>query len=370
MAQERKKRRIVLTSILKPVDDTRLFEKMGISLAGAGYDVFIVGFPSSRKPAHNNIHFIPLPFFHRLSIYRLRAKWQVLAKIFRLRPSIVVISTHELLLPVVILKVLTRTKVVYDIRENYYRNILYSDSFPLFIRRPLAAFVRFKEMITAPIVNHFLLAERGYVDEFSFHHSRWTVIENKAVNIPARTRKPGNQGVIHLLFSGTLAESTGVYLAIRLCQQLHQLDTQVTLTIIGYAALPLDRVKIKDAIKGHPYIKLIGGNQLVPHEAVAEQIMLADFGIISYPLARHIINSRPTKLYEYLSAGLPIIVESHWPWIAAHEDCRPFVFTDFTSPDLPKLLQELTNGSFYSMPAKDVTWASEAQKLIAVLEAL
>lgn len=369
MAQERKKRRIVLTSILKPVDDTRLFEKMGISLADAGYDVFIIGFPSSHKPVHDHIHCIPLPFFKRLSLSRVLAKWRVLSTVFRLRPSIVVVSTHELLLPAVILKALTSARVVYDVRENYYRNILHSKSFPALIRYPLASLVRLKETMTAPFIDHFLLAERGYDTEFNFHRPHWTAIENKAA-YSRQANRTTDRATIRLLFSGTLAESTGVYRAISLCQELHRMDERIHLTVIGYAALPEDQKKIKETVATHPYIKLIGGDSLVPHETVMEYLQQADFGIIAYPPAHHTINSRPTKLYEYLSAGLPIILERHWPWVKEFESCRPFVFVDFESPDLPKLLKEIREGQFYSNQPTDVTWTSEASKLLAVMNGL
>jgi hypothetical protein len=43
--QEIKKQTIVIASILKPVDDTRAFEKMAASLAGLGHQVFLIGQP-------------------------------------------------------------------------------------------------------------------------------------------------------------------------------------------------------------------------------------------------------------------------------------------------------------------------------------
>lgn len=42
-----KKRRIVLASILKPVDDTRMTEKLGATLAQVeGNEVYVIGYPS------------------------------------------------------------------------------------------------------------------------------------------------------------------------------------------------------------------------------------------------------------------------------------------------------------------------------------
>ena len=46
-----KKQRIVLASVLKPVDDTRMFEKIGKSLAREPkYEISIYGYPSNKPP--------------------------------------------------------------------------------------------------------------------------------------------------------------------------------------------------------------------------------------------------------------------------------------------------------------------------------
>ena len=51
-----KKQRIVLASVLKPVDDVRMFEKIGKSLSAiTGHDVFIIGYPSKAPGADPKI---------------------------------------------------------------------------------------------------------------------------------------------------------------------------------------------------------------------------------------------------------------------------------------------------------------------------
>jgi hypothetical protein len=368
VAQERKKRRIVLASILKPIDDTRIFEKMGVSLEQSGqYEVFIVGYPATAMPSYPTIRFIALEAFERLTLARLFARWKAFFKLYPLKPSLVVVGTHELLIPALLLKILSGTKIIYDVRENYFRNILYSGSFPWLVRWPLAMVVRLKEKWTAPFIDHFLLAEKGYDTEFRFHRPRWTLIENKALTAPhKREKKEG----IRLLFSGTLSESTGVFRAILLACELHRLDATVSLTIVGHAALHPVAEKIQEEVSGHPFISLVGGKNLVPHKVVMESIQNSDFGIIAYPLSEHTKNSRPTKLFEYLAAELPIITESRWPWLSEFEACQPFVIFDFQQPDYGALLGELRSKQCYTRSPENVTWLTEAPKLMEVLEKL
>ena len=370
MAQERKKRRIVLASILKPVDDTRMFDKMATSLANSGeYEVFIVGYPSSSSASVPGIQFISLTPFKRLSFRRWRAKWQVFRRVWSLKPSILIFSTHELLFPAVLLKILINTCIVYDVQENYYRNIILSGGFPRLIGWPLALLVRFQEKLLAPLIHHFFLAEKAYENEFKFHRGGWTVIENKA-QVPRLPRHYDSVKIpraIRLLFSGTLAESTGVFRAIALAKELHLLNPSISLTIIGHASLKADRERIHQEINSCPFIDLIGGDTLVPHLKILESIQNSDFGILAYPLSNHSLNSHPTKLFEYLDAQLPIILERHWLWTKTYEQYEPFAFVNFSKPDYTTLLHELETKKFYPKAPTEVSWNSEEEKLLKSL---
>ncbi len=359
-------------SILKPVDDTRMFEKMGASLARSGsYEVFIIGFSAISPPVYDGITFIPLPVFQRLSVQRIAAKWRAFWRALKLRPSIIIFTTHELLFPAILLKILTPVFIIYDVRENYYRNLLLSGNFPRMVRWPLALYVRFREKLLAPAVDHFFLAEQGYEQEFKFHRAGWTVIENKATyQQTAEHPREKVPGQIRLLFSGTLSESTGVFRAIALTKGLHQLDSSISLTLVGYAALPAERQRILKEVRTHSFINLVGGDRLVPHASLVKCFRRTDFGILSYPASDHTLNSRPTKLFEYLAAHLPIIVERNWSWIGQFSACVPFVFVNFSKPDYPSLLKELKTKAFYSHAPEGVTWGSEEAKLLKALEQL
>lgn len=367
MAQESQKRRIVLASVLKPVDDTRMTEKMGASLAATGlYEVSVIGYPSTGS-LPPGIRPVPLTPFKRISWARWLARWKVFWLALALRPNVFIFSTHELIFPALVLKVLLNTRIIYDVRENYYRNIRYSEGLPSLIRWPLAALVRFKEKLMAPAIDHFILAEEGYDKEFRFHRGGWTVIENKAI-ATALTRQNAVKEHLTLLFSGTLSESTGVFRAIDLASILHQHHPGVRLTIAGYAASGSVRQKLMASIKDKPFIQTIGIDRLVPHNEILALLPSVDAGLIAYFPLPHTINSVPTKLFEYLQARLPIITENHWPWVQRFDPYKPFVFVNFADPDVQSLLNALTNNSFYTQSPVGISWNMEASRLIAAIK--
>jgi hypothetical protein len=363
--QEIKKTRIVIASLLKPVDDIRMFEKLGQTLAEEA-EVQIIGYPNQASFNHPTITFHPLLPFNRLSFRRVAAPLKVFQMVLKIRPNTFIITTHELLWIGVLSKILLSCRLIYDVQENYGRNIFYTDAFPKPIRPLIAAYVRLKEWLTSPFVNHFLLAERGYEKELRFPGNKKTIIENKTKKQLTNTNKKNDKG-IHLIFTGTLAETTGVFTAIELAQQLHSVDSSVRLTLIGHCSHRPTLDKIRNAIVNKDFIELIGGDRLVPHSEITQQIQSAHFGIISYDMNPSIINSIPTKLYEYLGYQLPILMIDHQPWIELAKPNQAAILFSLPVEKPEVLLSQMKNHTFYTSAPQNVFWDSEAAKLKKVV---
>ncbi len=351
-----KKQRIVLASVLKPLDDTRMLGKMAMTLAGANhYDVFVIGFPAKSTPAHPNIHFIPLKAFDRMSWRRMMAPLRVLVKVIKVKPNVLLVNTHELLIVAVLIRILFGSKIVYDIRENYYRNILFTQVYPFGIRQVLAILVRLKEMLLGRFFHHFILAERGYKKEMTFFKDRFTILENKSLTQRARPVPSGHKGIA-LLFSGTIDISTGILEAIALAKDLHRCNPDVRLTVAGFCALQSVRRKILVACRDCDFIRLIGFDHLVPHERIMEEIQVACFGIIYYPPSPHTRNLRPTKLYEYMASQLPILTweNQHYAQEVMTQQAGLLVRTS-----AGQLLAEMNSATFYPRPINEIYWEGE-----------
>jgi hypothetical protein len=364
---------VVIASVLKPVDDTRMYEKFGLTLAGSGkYHVHVLGIASARL-THPSITQHPFGPFGRFSLQRIAAPWRILFLTLRLKPDIFIITTHELLYAAMIVRMTRKCRIVYDVQENYYWNILYTSAFPLIAKPFLALYVRAKEALSARFIDHFLLAERGYEQELSFPGNRFTVIENK-VRIPSeskRSRKsPGSDSTINLIFSGTLAEATGIFTAIDLAVKLHVIDDRIRLTIIGFCAQKGVLEHIRLLIQPRRFIKLIVRDRPIPHMEIFKHIQESDFGLITYQINPSTMNSIPTKLYEYLGFKLPMILVNHKPWV---DFCLPYhaaVVFDPAHPDGPAIYSEMMSKTFYVTDPDVVHWSSEEGKLLEVMTML
>lgn len=365
------KKKIVIASILKPVDDTRMYEKMGLSLAKTNkYNVNIIGFSVKNIPKEELITFHPIFNFPRLSAQRLFAGKKCYSLLKKLQPEVLIINTHELLLTGIWYKLFNKTKLIYDVRENYYRNILHTATFPRLVKPILASWVRFKEYLSHLFVNHYFLAEQYYEQEFSFTKGKSTVLENKyypLVNhIPIGER---DHSKLKLLFSGTLAKSTGVFHAIKLAKSLHAIDQSISLDIIGYSPIPQLTDRVNSEIKPLNYIHLIGGNELISHHEVITKIKEASFGIICYPYNKSTINSTPTKLYEYLANQLPIIIQNHPKWEAICNENLAGIVIDFESYVTENILESMQTHVFYPKGNNaQFLWRDEVKKMFNIID--
>ncbi|MBT1705404.1 glycosyltransferase [Chryseosolibacter indicus] len=366
---EVKKRKVVIASVLKPVDDTRMYEKLGISLASIpDVEVHVIGFPACSKSV-SSIKFHQLRFFKRLSAKRLFVPWKILSLTVKLKPALFIITTHELLLVSSIAKLLTGCKIIYDVQENYERNILYTNAFPPVIRGVISRYVGVKQLLLSRFVDHFFLAEKSYEQELSFLGNRKTILENKLMSAPINKRERKNHS-FNLLFSGTLAESTGVFTAIQIAIGLHQLSSKVRLTIIGYAAKGHTLKEIRQLAESHSFITLIGGDNLVPHKQILEYIDNSDFGIIAYPPNPSTAGSVPTKLYEYIGRQLPIILINHTPWVDFCKQYNAAVVFNYAEIDYPTLFNQMNQSDFYTIDPKEVFWQSEEPKLLKAVKTI
>jgi hypothetical protein len=187
-----------------------MLEKLAATIAKDDlYTVSILGYPTRKINPPVSIDIFSYTPFKRISTGRWLARFNFLKTVLRIKPKLLIITTHELLFTSLILKCLTGCKLVYDIQENYYRNIIYSKTFPTLIKHFVAFVVRLKEKSISPFIDHFLLAESAYKNELGFPGQRYTILQNKASRVALEAcvadKKSKKDNKTHLIFSGTLA---------------------------------------------------------------------------------------------------------------------------------------------------------------------
>lgn len=365
------KKKIVIASILKPVNDTRMFEKFGLSLGQTNkYEINIIGFSSKKYYNHLNINFYSLFSFKRLNFRRVFSPIIYFFTLIKLKPHLIIVTTPELLVACCVFKAFSKCKLIYDIQENYRSNILYSQVYPPIIKNFLAFSTRKIEIISAKCINHFFLAENSYKYELPFIADRYSIIANKYKELlPESGKREKDTDAVTLLFTGTIAKNYGILQAVEFTKALYLQDSKIRLIIAGYCQDVSLLNELKRRIAGCSYISLIGGDKLVPHEEILQLIKTANFGLVPYQPDPSIEKKIPTKLYEYLANQLPVILQSHPLWedfCAPYQAAIPIDFNHF-SPN--GILDQMKKKDFYAAGNRqNLLWQSEEVKLLKAVE--
>ncbi|MFD2720197.1 glycosyltransferase [Hymenobacter monticola] len=379
---------VLLASVLKPVDDTRMRGKFAETLLERPFtQVHVAGRAplASASDERARVHQHGIFEGSRLGLGRLAAQWRYGQLLRRLKPDVVFVHAPELLPLTLLWQRLARgRRFIYDIRENYALNVSTQQVYQGVVRRLLAAGLRWVEGLAARRAAAVVLAEASYADELTFLNlvpgGRVLVLENKYQPAPGEIQPirphalppPGQP--LRLLYSGTISELNGVWEAITLAEQLHAAwPGGVQLTIIGFCQQPELLRRLQDALaQKSAWLKLIGGAAMVPHAQIVADISRSHIGLLPYRPHISTERCRPTKLFEYLGHGLPVLASPNPLWGALLRQHGAGLEIDFAQPiDGPALAAQLRGSHFYpSGIPRDALWTSEGKKLWLLLDSL
>ncbi|RFP64923.1 glycosyltransferase [Hymenobacter lapidiphilus] len=398
---------ILLASVLKPLDDTRMLGKFGRTLAQRpGAQVHVAGRAAPQPPdLPTNLHVHELLRGSRLSLARLRAQWRYWELLQELRPTVVFVHAPELLPATVLWQWLGRGRhFVYDVRENYALNIQTQAVYPPWARNVLAGLVRRLETLAAARAAAVLLAERSYAAELPFaagvsvsdltpftlfppsksqkpatkSSKPVLIIENKyqpydAVPAAWPRRLPDVSEPLRLVYSGTISELNGVWEALRFAAHLRTVWPLAHLTIIGACQQPALLARLQAAVADGG-ITLVGGAALVPHAAVVAELRRSHLALLPYRPHPSTARCVPTKLFEYLGLALPLVLPPNPLWQPLAEAAGAGLVFDFQQTDYPpasELAAALQVGTYYPHgPPPLAFWEPEAKKLLALLDSI
>ncbi len=382
---------ILLASVLKPTDDPRMTGKLARTLAGTGVRVAVAGqaswVPASNPTTGAAIHQHPISGGGRQSWARLAAQGRYWRLLRVLRPALVVVGAPELLPLTLLWRRLGRGRqFLYDIRENYALNVRTQGVYGGLVRQGLAAGLRWVEGQAARAAAAVLLAEASYADELPFLRalpaSRVLVLENKYQPAPGEIlptsarAQPARSEPLRLLYSGTISILNGVREAVALARALGAAwPGGAELTIIGFCQQPALLAELQALATAEAgWLTLVGGAGLVPHGRIVAEIGRAHLGLLPYQPHPSTWRCRPTKLFEYLAHGLPMLVPDNPLWTELIHKHGAGLTVDFAAPAATagRLAQVLPTATFYpaGLPTDAVLWAGEGKKLGPLLESL
>ncbi len=312
------RRKIAILSSVHLALDNRVFYREARTLAGAGYDVTLIAV-HDRDVVKDGVRIRALP---RVARSRRPLLWRALYRMaLATEADAYHIHDPELLLLTPRLRRATGRPTIYDIHEANADFIAVKDYLPAVVRRPLAGLFRRLEPRLARGESGLIFADDAIAADFAafpgprttlFNYPGRDLIDRGAAAAQVTRTEP------IVLYLGGLERNRGAALMIAAFAEVVAEIPAARLLIVGHFMPPdlADEVRAAAAARGIAHAVTITGR--VPFENIGDYLSGAAVGWVAWqPVAKNRKNI-PTKLFEYMAYGLPI-VSSDLP------STRPFV---------------------------------------------
>lgn len=290
----------------------------------------------------------------------------------KVKPDIIIVNTHELLIVTLLYKILFGSRMIYDVQENYFRNIRFQNNHFILLKPFLAGYVRLIEYFASFFFDHALLAEQIYLKQLPFLKKKSLVIENKYApleGIGLRAVKE-NKKTTFLIY-GTIAKEYGVFEGIHFFSHLKTFMPDIHLKIIGHCPNNETFKALQQYVVTREDIDLKIEKNPLSHNTLMREMIQSSFVLMPYQDNPSIRGKIPTKLYECLALHVPVVMSRLDPWTDLIRGKKAGYCIDFNknNEDLSHLASQLKTASFYDKTNNtDMFWSSDEKRFLTLIE--
>jgi glycosyltransferase involved in cell wall biosynthesis len=358
-----------LTSVHPPTD-TRIFAKECCTLAAAGHEThFIV--PGAVDGVHKMVH------IHGISKRggRLTRMTSLVRRVYQKAKEIKADVYHfhdPELLPVGLLLKMGGKKVVYDVHEDVPRLLLSKQ----WVKKPLRKilswfFERFENLIVKRL--DVIVAATPHINQrfaklgcTAVNINNYPILEE--LHLPAANWNTKERVICYI---GGISKLRGIF---EMIQALEQTEARL---LLGGEFSPLSQASVAEGLPGWEKVDRLGQLDRCQVKQVLSRSMAGL--VIFHPVPNH-INAQPNKMFEYMSAGIPIITSDFPLWQEIVEGNQCGLCVDPLDPekiaqavnwilDHPDQEQKMCQYVRKAVEEK-YNWDQEAQKLLQIYREL
>lgn len=326
---------IVHLSTLHSRSDVRIFIKEARTLASRLPHKVVFMVADGKGSAVDEHDLVSIYDLGSLGIGRLRralkGPWRALSAIRRIKPAVVHFHDPELIPLGMLLKVM-EYKVVYDVHEDVPQQTFSKDWIPRFIRNLVMLAMCALEWGAAKSFDAIVPATHKIAEYFP--PIKTVVVQNFPISTELNVPKmiPYEERALSFAYVGGIATIRGAIEMIRSIGYLSDIN-EVRLELAG----EFSPFSLEGQLRAIPSWGLVRYHGHVSREQVAHIMGGVRAGLVLFhPLPNH-IDAQPNKMFEYMSAYLPVIASDFplWRQIIGNAECGLLV-----DPLNPKAIAE------------------------------
>jgi glycosyltransferase involved in cell wall biosynthesis len=278
-----------------------------------------------------------------------------------------------------LLKKKTKTKLIYDVHEDYPELILTREWIPKILKIPLSIFFNWFEKCISKSFDFIIAATPYIASRFKNHNVVYIganfpdlEIFNSLEN--SKFQKTKSEPFI-LIYAGGLEKIRGIKEIVEALSMVNP-KYNIKLKLFGKFSEKKFDEEVKK-LKGWEKVEYFGW---IPLKEVYKEIKNSDVGLIClHPIKRYMV-SLPLKMFEYMAAGISVIVSNFplWKEIIEKENCG--ICVDPLNPkEIAKAVEYLIehpdeakkmgeNGR--KAVLEKYNWGNESKKLLKIYEEL
>ena len=300
-------------------NDTRIFVKEAVSLAQMGHYVVLVGVADTRATFERDGVRIHTLRRRRRSLRWIN--WLAILRIVIAERAAVVHAHDPELFPLVVLLKLAGRKAVCDVHEDFGQQVLHKEWIPRLLRGALSRIVWWADRWLPRVADAVILAEDSYQRNFP-PEPNVVVIRNFPL-LPDRHKLDYRTNVLRMIYVGDVRMVRGIGEYVHITDKLARKGVAVELRVVGSFADPGEEKQIKILVQQlglEKRVMLLGRR---PPEELPVLLEQSDIGLaLLHPIGNY-RESYPTKMFEYMAAGLPVVASRFalWESVLVGNDC-------------------------------------------------